>query len=279
MTAELEQQGFAVRHACDGPAGFALMARQMPDLLLVYAILPGMRGIDVCLRLRRAGSEVPIIVLSPRSDEIDVVVTMEMGADDFIAEPYGMRELVARVRAVLRRSNRPMIKHSVPAPRERNSSGEHQPVPATDRGAQHNRSPQAQPMGPRFGLSRSAMPDQSGDAGPDVLKVGDLSLDRARHEVLLLDKPIDLPRREFLLLEALLENPGRLLTRHVLIGRIWGPGCGSRRILSTLVSRLRVLIESDPDDPPRIVTIRGVGYRYDLPSDAVPVRPEDIGHT
>ena len=81
------------------------MSQQKPDLLLVSAFLPGMRGIDVCRHLRRAGSEVPIIVLSPRSDEIDVVVTMEMGADDFIAEPYGMRELVARVRAVLRRSS------------------------------------------------------------------------------------------------------------------------------------------------------------------------------
>ena len=95
MTTELEQQGFAVRYASDGPAGFALMAQEMPDLLLVYAILPGMPGVDVCRQLRRAGSEVPIIVLSSRSDEIDVVVAMEMGADDFIAEPYGMRELAA----------------------------------------------------------------------------------------------------------------------------------------------------------------------------------------
>ena len=127
-------------------------------------------------------------------------------------------------------------------------------------------SPQAQPariMGPRFGSSRSGMPDQGGDAGPDILKVGDLSLDRARHEVLLRDKPIDLPRREFLLLEALLEKPGRLLTRQVLIERIWGPGWGSRRVLSTLVSRLRALIESNADDPSRIVTIRGIGYRYE----------------
>ncbi|MFZ2058877.1 MAG: response regulator transcription factor [Acidimicrobiales bacterium] len=279
VTAGLEQQGFAVRYAGDGPAGFALMAQQMPDLLLVYAILPGMSGIDVCRHLRRAGSEVPIIVLSPRSDEIDVVVTMEMGADDFIAEPYGMPELVARVRAVLRRSNRPAIKQSVPPPCERYSSGGRQPVPSTETGAQYGLSPQAQSariMGPRFGSSRSGMPDQGGDAGPDILKVGDLSLDRARHEVLLRDKPIDLPLREFLLLEAFLEKPGRLLTRQVLIERIWGPGWGSRRILSTLVSRLRALIESNADDPSRIVTIRGIGYRYDVPSEGGPVRPDDI---
>jgi DNA-binding response OmpR family regulator len=266
MMAGLEQEGFAVQYAGDGPAGFSLMAQQMPDLLLVNAILPGMPGIDVCRYVRKAGSEVPIIVLSPRSDEIDVVVTMEMGADDFIAEPYGMRELVARVRAVLRRSDRPAIKHSVPPPRERYPSGRHQPVRSTETVAEHGLSPQAQSapiMGPRFGSSRSGMPDLSGDVGLDILKVGDLSLDRARHEVLLRDKPIDLPRREFLLLEALLEKPGRLLTRQVLIERIWGPGWGSRKVLATLVSRLRALIESNADGPSRIVTIRGIGYRYE----------------
>ena len=104
IEAALAQLRFTVRCAADGPAGLALMAEQLPDLLLVNALLPGMPGIDVCRHLRRAGLDVPIIVSSPRSDEIDVVVTMEMGADDYIAEPYGMRELVARVRAVLRRS-------------------------------------------------------------------------------------------------------------------------------------------------------------------------------
>ncbi len=282
MTAGLERDGFDVRYAGDGSAGFVLMAEQMPDLLLVYAILPGMTGIDVCRHLRRAGSEIPLIVLSPRSDENDVVVTMEMGADDFIAEPYGMPELVARIRAVLRRSNRPAIKPSVRPPCERYSSGGRQPVPPTETGSQYGLSPQEQPariVGTGFGSSRSAMPDRDGDAGPDILKVGDLSLDRARHEVLLRDKPIDLPRREFLLLEALLEKPGQLLTRQVLIQRIWGPGSGSRRILSTLVSRLRALIESNADDPSPIVTIRGIGYRYDVPSEGGPVRPDDIEHT
>jgi len=279
ITAELEQQGFTVAHAGDGPAGFALMAEQMPDLLLLYAILPGMPGIDVCRHLRQAGSEVPIIMLSPRSDEIDVVVTMEVGADDFMAEPYGMPELVARVRAVLRRSNVPASRQPVPPLPERSLPGEHEPVPSAHTGAQYGLGPQGHITGPRHGSSGSRTPDQRGDTGPAILNVGDLTLDRARHEVLLRGKPIDFPRQEFLLLEALLEKPGRLLRRQVLIERIWGPGWGSRRTLSTLVSRLRALIESDPDDPPRIVTIRGVGYRYDLPSEAVPVRPEDIGHT
>jgi len=278
MTARLEQQGFAIRYAGNGPAGFALMAQQMPDLLLVYAILPGMPGIDVCRRLRKAGSEVPIIVLSTRSDEIDVVVTMEMGADDFIAEPYGMHELVARVRAVLRRSYRPATEHSVTPPCDRYSSDGHQPLPSTRTGSQHGLlSTQAQPgrmIGPRFGSSRSGMPDQGSDAGPNILKVGDLSLDRTRHEVLLRDKPIDLPRREFLLLQALLDEPGRLLTRQVLIERIWGPGRGNRGILSSLVSRLRAQIESGTDDLSRIVTIRGIGYRYDVPREGRPVHPD-----
>ncbi len=282
MVVELEQEGFAVRYAGDGPAGFALMAQQMPDLLLVHALLPGMPGIDVCRHVRRAGAEVPIIVLSPRSDEIDVVVTMEMGADGFIAEPYGMRELVARVRAVLRRSNTAEIKRPVPLPRGRYSSGGRQPVPFRETAARHGLSPQAQPtriMSPRFGSPRNGVPDQGDDAGPEILRVGDLSLDRARHEVLLRDKPIDIPRREFLLLEALLDKPGRLLTRQVLIERIWGPGWASRRILSTLVSRLRALIEPNADYPSRIVTIRGIGYRYDVPNGGGSARPHDSEHT
>ncbi len=279
IKAELEQQGFAVRYAGDAPAGFALMAQEMPDLLLVYAVLPGTPGIDVCRQLRRAGSEVPILVLSTRSDEIDVVVTMEMGADDFIAEPYGMPELVARVRAVLRRSNRPAIKHSPSASYEKHSPGERPPVPSTQTGSQNGLSTPAQLpriMGRQFGSSRSGMPDQGDDVGPNILKVGDLSLDRARHEVLLRDKPIDLPRREFLLLEALLDKPGRLLTRQVLIERIWGPGWGNRRILSSLVSRLRAQIEQpNADDQSRIVTIRGIGYRYDAPNEGGRLRPDE----
>jgi two-component system response regulator RegX3 len=275
MTAGLEEQGFAVRHAGDGPAGFALMARQMPDLLLLYEIIRGMRGSDICRHLRRAGSEVPIIVLSPRSDEIDVVVTMEMGADDFIAEPYGMYELVARVRAVLRRSNRPEIK---PSERPLFESGR-QAAPLTEPGAQSDLSPPAQTariIGPRFESSGNGVPNQGSDPGAEIFEVGDLRLDAARHEVVLRDRPIDLPRREFLLLQALLEQPGRLLTRQVLIERIWGPGWRSRRILSTLVSRLRAMIESNVDDPSRIVTIRGIGYRYDVPSEDGLVRPNDI---
>jgi DNA-binding response OmpR family regulator len=279
--AELEEQRFAVRHARDGPAAFALMAQHRADLLLVYAVLPGMPGIDVCRRLRRAGSEIPIIVLSPRGDEIDVVVAMEVGADDFIAEPYGARELVARVRAVLRRSNRqatqPSMQPSVRSPGERYSFAGHEPVPSTDTVVQHGLSPHVLPariMGPRHGSSRSGMLDHAPrDATSDVLTVGDLSLDSARHEVTLRGNLIDLPRREFLLLEVLLEKPGRLLTRQVLIARIWGPGSGSRRILSTLVSRLRALIESNADTPSRIVTIRGIGYRYDVPSEDKPSPP------
>ena len=198
ITAGLEQQGFGVRYAVDAPAGIALMAEEMPDLILVYANLPGMRGVDMCRNLRKAGSLVPIIVLSPRSDEIEVVVTMEMGADDFIAEPYGMRELVARVRAVLRWSNRAATKHSVVPPFDSPASGKHHPVPSTETGDRYGPSVQAEAArvtGHRFGSSRSVMAHQVGDARPDILTVGDLSLNRARHEVLLRDKLIDVPRR------------------------------------------------------------------------------------
>ncbi len=274
IKAGLEQQGFAVSCAGDGPAGLALMHQEMPDLLLVNAILPGMTGIDVCRHLRRAGSEVPIIVLSPRSDEIDVVVTMEIGADDFIAKPCGMRELVARVRAVLRRSTRPAIDPFVSPAFEVNPFGGRQRVRSTDTGAEYGVPLHAQPesfIDPRFGSSRLDMPDDA--AVPGILTVGDLSLDRWRHEVLLRGEVINLPLQEFVMLEAFLEQPGRLITHQVLIERIWGQRLGGNsRILSTLVNRLRGLIESDANHLTRIVTIRGLGYRCEVGPSGVPTR-------
>lgn len=266
----LEQQGFAVRCAGDGPAGLALVAEQIPDLLLVNAVLPRMPGIDVCRHLRRAGLEIPIIVLSPRSDEIDVVVAMEIGADDFIAEPYGMRELVARVRAVLRRSDRRVSRQqSVTPPHNLVSGGQTTDAPET--GAAYGSEfvdASAPTVNPRSRSRGAPSGVGSSDPVPDILQAGDVILDRARHEVLLRGRPIDLPRREFILLESLLEKPGRLVTREVLIERIWGPGFwGSSKILSTLVGRLRARIESDEEYPPRVVTIRGIGYRYEASSE------------
>jgi two-component system response regulator RegX3 len=188
-------------------------------------MLPGLTGIDVCRRLRESGSTVPVIVVSASSEELDVVLAMEIGADDFLAKPYRMRELVARIRAVLRRS-----------------------------------SPRRAGVAVR---TAPAMPVAE-EASPRVLVVDDVLLDSDRHEVYVHGRRVELTGQEFRLLEELLRRAGLLLLRQTLLERIWGSDFdGNGKILSTLINRLRARIEDDPDSPARIVTIRGLGYRYD----------------
>jgi two-component system response regulator RegX3 len=176
-------------------------------------MLPRISGVDVCRQLR-ARSTVPIIMVTAKTSEIDTVVGLEVGADDYVSKPYRMRELVARMRAALRR-----------APR--------------------------------------------GDALPpseDAFQVGDVRLDPDRHEVEVRGQEIDLPLKEFELLELLLANAGRVLTRETLIDRIWGLDyVGDTKTLDVHVKRLRAKVEDDPSNPRRIVTIRGLGYKYELP--------------
>jgi two-component system response regulator RegX3 len=177
-------------------------------------MLPRVSGIDVCRQLR-ARSAVPIIMVTAKSSEIDTVVGLEVGADDYVTKPYRMRELVARMRAALRR------------------------VPRT---APH-------PV----------------DDAELVYEVGDVRLDPDRHEVVVRGEPVALPLKEFELLELLLANAGRVLTRDTLISRIWGADyVGDTKTLDVHVKRLRNKVEADPSAPTRIVTIRGLGYKYEL---------------
>ena len=179
--------------------------------MLLDVMLPKISGIDVCRELR-ARSRVPIIMVTARNSEIDAVVGLEVGADDYVTKPFRLRELIARVRAALRR------------------------VPITDEGRDH----------------------------PEVLEVGDVRLDAARHEVFVRGDSVALPLKEFELLELLMANAGRVLTRDVLIDRIWGPNYfGDTKTLDVHIKRLRSKIEPDPANPSRIVTVRGVGYRYE----------------
>ena len=217
LAVALEREGFRVELAADGVEALERFDAARPSLVLLDVMLPQVSGIDVCRELR-SRSRVPIIMVTARSAEIDAVVGLEVGADDYVSKPFRLRELVARVRAALRRS----------------------------------------PDG--------VEPD---DDVADVLDVGDVRLDAGRHEVFVRDELVALPLKEFELLELLLANAGRVLTRDVLIDRIWGPNYfGDTKTLDVHIKRLRAKVEDDPSNPARIVTVRGVGYRYEKPKVA-----------
>jgi two-component system response regulator RegX3 len=183
-------------------------------LVLLDVMLPRISGVDVCREIRTR-SQVPIIMVTARNAEIDAVVGLEVGADDYVTKPFRLRELVARVRAALRRG-----------------------------------------------------PSENAAAAPygDIIEVGDVRLDAGRHEVAVRGERVALPLKEFELLELLLANAGRVLTRDVLIDRVWGPNYyGDTKTLDVHVKRLRSKVEEDPANPSRIVTIRGLGYKYEVP--------------
>lgn len=212
LAVALRREGFAVEVAADGIEALQRFDSSRPALVLLDVMLPKMTGIDVCREIR-SRSRVPIIMVTARNSEIDAVVGLEVGADDYIAKPFRLRELVARVRAALRR------------------------VP----------------------VEESTVVEAE-----DLLVVGEVRLDAGRHEVHVRDSLVPMPRKEYELLEMLLANAGRVLTRDVLIDRVWGPNYyGDTKTLDVHVKRLRSKVEKDPANPTRIVTVRGVGYRYE----------------
>jgi two-component system response regulator RegX3 len=214
LTVGLKREGFEVSIARDGAEALAVFDDLQPDLVLLDVMLPKVSGIDVCREIR-SRSRVPIIMVTAKGSEIDTVVGLEVGADDYVTKPYRLRELVARMRAVLRRRR------------------------------------------------------DDGDAdlpSDEVITVGDVTVDHQRHEVTVRGQEVRLPLKEFELLSLLLENAGRVLTRDILIDRVWGPDyVGDTKTLDVHVKRLRGKIEDDPTSPVRIVTIRGLGYKYDVP--------------
>jgi two-component system response regulator RegX3 len=215
----LSREGFTVTVARDGAEALDVFDRVDPDLILLDVMLPKVSGIDVCREIR-SRSSVPIIMVTAKGAEIDTVVGLEVGADDYITKPYRLRELVARMRAVLRRR----------------SGGESESTSSTT-------APTA-----------------------DVIEIGDVRLDHERHEVTIRGESVKLPLKEFELLALLLENAGRVLTRDVLIDRVWGSDyVGDTKTLDVHVKRLRSKVEADPADPQCIVTIRGLGYKYEVP--------------
>jgi len=214
LTVGLKREGFRVQVASDGAEALDVFDAIRPDLVLLDVMLPKISGIDVCREIRRRSS-VPIIMVTAKGSEIDTVVGLEVGADDYVTKPYRLRELVARMRAALRRAPRA----DEPAP------------------------------------------------GVGTLVVGDVRLDPERHEVFVRDQPVTMPLKEFELLSVLLDNAGRVLIREILIDRVWGADyVGDTKTLDVHIKRLRAKVEIDPSKPNRIVTIRGLGYKFETPA-------------
>jgi two-component system response regulator RegX3 len=228
----LAREGFDVTVARDGNEALRLFASEEPDLVLLDLMLPRLSGIDVC-RSIRARSSVPIIMVTAKGTEIDTVVGLEVGADDYVSKPYRLRELVARMRAVLRRT------------------------PAGDGVRPSAGAPGSAAVGdPRSGSPRPV--------SSPVLEAGGIQIDLDRHLVFVRGEDVHLRRKEFELLSLLMENAGRLLTRDVLIDRVWGSDYfGDTKTLDVHIKRLRSHVEQDPSAPKLITTIRGVGYRFD----------------
>ena len=216
LAVSLRREGFLVQVAADGLEAIDRFETYRPALVLLDVMLPRMSGIDVCRELR-AKSRVPIIMLTARDAEIDTVVGLEVGADDYVTKPFRLRELVARIRAALRRA-----------------------------------------------------PGEEEDSNAEVVEVADVRLDPIRHEVSVRGEPVQLALKEFDLLELLLVNAGRVLTRDTLMDRVWGPSyVGDTKTLDVHIKRLRAKIEENPSAPTRITTIRGLGYRYEKPKEAL----------
>jgi two-component system response regulator RegX3 len=209
----LRREGFHVEVAVDGAEALDRFDEVAPDLVLLDVMLPKVSGIEVCRQLRKR-TQIPIIMVTAKSAEIDTVVGLEVGADDYVTKPYRMRELVARMRAVLRRSQDVNNGAAVMA--------------------------------------------------PGSIEVGVVQLDPEEHLVKVGGSHISLPLKEFELLHILLANAGRVLPRETLIDRVWGSDyVGDTKTLYVHIKRLRSKIEDDPAQPSRIVTNRGLGYKYE----------------
>lgn len=205
----LEREGYEITVAEDGPSAIAEFDRAGTDLILLDLMLPGIPGTEVCREIR-GRSTVPIIMLTAKDSEVDIVVGLELGADDYVTKPYSTRELLARIRAVLRRRL---------------------------------------------------------DAGSDdenVLSAGTVRMDIERHAVTVSGELVNMPLKEFELLEFLLRNAGRVLTRGQLIDRVWGTDYfGDTKTLDVHIKRIRSRIEAVPSEPTMLVTVRGLGYRFE----------------
>lgn len=212
----LARQGYRVLTAADGRTALDIARRERPDLIILDIMLPVLDGFEVC-RILRQETAVPILMLTARTEEVDRVVGLELGADDYVPKPFGMRELLARVKALLRR---------VRLVREEAATGK--------------------------------------ESAAGRLVFGDLTLDLDRGEVRRKDKPLHLKPKEYELLVFLARNRGMVLSRDLILERVWGWDYGGgTRTVDVHVRWLRSKIEDDPAHPTRLVTVRGLGYRFE----------------
>ncbi|MGO2110211.1 MAG: response regulator [Pseudoclavibacter sp.] len=206
----LKREGYEVDIAESGTDALDLFDEHDPDLVLLDLMLPGIPGTEVCRQIRMT-SQVPIIMLTAKDSEVDIVVGLELGADDYVTKPYSTRELIARIRAVLRR----------------NSTGD-------------------------------------GEVDDGIVEVGQVRMDIERHTVTVRGDLTPMPLKEFELLEYLMRNSGRVLTRGQLIDRVWGPDYfGDTKTLDVHIKRIRSRVEETPSSPKLLVTVRGLGYRFE----------------
>jgi len=213
----LNRQGYTVYTAIDGPTALKVARRERPDLVVLDLMLPGIDGVEVC-RILRQEMIAPILMLTARDEEVDKIVGLEVGADDYMTKPFSMRELMARIKALLRRER----------------------------------------------LVREELTTESEETDAKQLSFGDLVIDLSRREVLQEREPLQLKPREYDLLVFLARHRGMVLSRDLILERVWGwdYGGGSRTV-DVHVHWLREKIEPDPKNPTRIVTMRGVGYRFE----------------
>ncbi len=221
VAVNLNSNGITTEQVHDGVQGLKRALSRSFDLILLDIMLPGLDGISLCRRLREVDQDTPILMLTAKTDEIDLVLSLELGADDYMTKPFSMRELLARINALIRRSSR-------------------------------------------------TTPAKQSEESLETLRIGDILIDHAKHQVRLGEELLDLTVKEFELLSQFAKNPGRVYSRSDLLNLIWGYSFeGYEHTVNTHINRLRNKIETDPSHPKYLLTVWGIGYRF-VESSEVP---------
>ncbi len=228
----LKQAGYKVSIARDGKAAYDMISSQNFDLVLLDIMLPKMDGMEVCRRIRQERIQVPIIMLTAKSEEYDKIIGLELGADDYITKPFSPREVIARIKAVSRRTNSPSNRPII----EKNDALENQPLSSEDQSLK------------------------------GIVNYGDIQIDLDHFEVLVRGEKVELTPKEYELLVYFTQRKGRIISRDQLLNQIWNfDYAGETRIVDVHISHLREKIEEDTKSPKYIKTVRGFGYKFEVP--------------
>lgn len=228
----LKQAGYKVSIARDGKAAYDMISSQNFDLVLLDIMLPKMDGMEVCRRIRQERIQVPIIMLTAKSEEYDKIIGLELGADDYITKPFSPREVIARIKAVSRRTNLPSNRPII----EKNDALENQPLSSEDQSLK------------------------------GIVNYGDIQIDLDHFEVLVRGEKVELTPKEYELLVYFTQRQGRIISRDQLLNQIWNfDYAGETRIVDVHISHLREKIEEDTKSPKYIKTVRGFGYKFEVP--------------